>query len=159
MYEEALTYAMDKHRGQVRKYTGEPYILHPMKVASAHSCDLMKTIAVLHDVVEDTNATFTEIAKLFGDDIATSVWWLTDETTVEKGNRRIRKAITCRKLHYAPLHIKAIKIFDMIDNAESIKQHDPEFFKLFKKECLAMCDEIPSHLKGHAHLLKILKGE
>ena len=82
---KAQVYAMAAHAavGQKRKYTGEPYIVHPGEVASIvasvpGSTPDMVAAAWLHDVIEDTGCTFTDVHMAFGIDIATLVGWLTD---------------------------------------------------------------------------------
>lgn len=55
MYKLALQIATQAHKGQVRKDGKTPYILHPVRVANQFNDDFKKTIAVLHDVLEDTN--------------------------------------------------------------------------------------------------------
>lgn len=75
LLEKAIHYATDKHDGQLRK-SGEPYITHPLQVAAMlidWGMDIDSVIAgVLHDTVEDTDATLEEITELFGRDIAFS---------------------------------------------------------------------------------------
>jgi (p)ppGpp synthase/HD superfamily hydrolase len=97
---KAQVYAMAAHASvkQVRKYTGEPYIVHPAEVAKIvasvpGATPDMVAAAWLHDVVEDTGCTFTDIHMAFGIDIATLVGWLTDVSKPEDGNRAVRKAI------------------------------------------------------------------
>lgn len=72
--EEAMIYATVMHQGKVRKLDNKPYILHPMEVAQILSTmtDDMELIAagILHDVVEDTDGTLTEIEKRFGKRVA-----------------------------------------------------------------------------------------
>ena len=69
--DSAIKYAIDKHQGQLRKREGTPYILHPLE-AAAIANDLTKDenvliAAVLHDTVEDTEATIEEVREKFGD--------------------------------------------------------------------------------------------
>src|SRR5580765_8807774 len=77
--------------GQVRKYTGEPYINHPAAVAEIvravpHS-EAMLAAAWLHDVVEDTKVTYADIKAEFGEDVAVLVNWLTDVSAPQDGFR------------------------------------------------------------------------
>ena len=71
--EQAIEYAQDKHKEQKRK-DGSPYIIHPLAVAEivAEMGLEMDAIlgALLHDCIEDTDASFSEIAKLFGNTTA-----------------------------------------------------------------------------------------
>ena len=69
-------YAARKHEGQVDK-AGVPYINHPRAVAAKLDSDVEKTIALLHDTVEDTDATVEEIREMFGEEIADAVEVLT----------------------------------------------------------------------------------
>ena len=69
-------YAARKHEGQVDK-AGVPYINHPRAVAAKLDSDVEKTIALLHDTVEDTDATVEEIKSIFGSEIADAVAVLT----------------------------------------------------------------------------------
>ena len=55
MYKLALQIATKAHKGQVRKDGKTPYIKHPIRVANQFNDDFKKTIAVLHDVLEDTD--------------------------------------------------------------------------------------------------------
>ena len=96
---DAGTYAEKAHMGQVRKYTGEPYIVHPSAVAELlrlnykDTTEEMYMAALLHDTVEDTEATHEEIEKFFGKEVSDLVRGLTDISKPEDGNRATRKAI------------------------------------------------------------------
>lgn len=77
LFERALIYAAEKHCGAVRKLDGAPYILHPMEVALIASRittdEEVLAAAVLHDTVEDTDATLDELRELFGERTAALV--------------------------------------------------------------------------------------
>jgi len=138
---KAQVYAMAAHAavGQRRKYTNEPYIVHPAEVASIvasvpGSTPDMVAAAWLHDVVEDTGCTFTDIHMAFGIDIATLVGWLTDVSRPEDGNRATRKAMDRAHTAEAPAEAQTIKLADLISNSRSIMQHDPEFARVYLEE-------------------------
>ena len=131
---KAQVYAMAAHAavGQKRKYTGEPYIVHPGEVASIvasvpGSTPDMVAAAWLHDVIEDTGCTFTDVHMAFGIDIATLVGWLTDVSKPTDGNRAKRKAIDREHTAQAPAEAQTIKLADLISNSKSIMQYDPDF--------------------------------
>ncbi len=69
LFDEAIRYAVEKHAGMMRKRDSAPYILHPLEVAviagSMSSDEEVLAAAVLHDTVEDSDATLEEIARLF----------------------------------------------------------------------------------------------
>lgn len=69
-------FAAKKHEGQVDK-AGAPYINHPRAVAAKLDSDVEKAVALLHDTVEDTDATVEEIKEVFGEEIADAVEVLT----------------------------------------------------------------------------------
>ncbi|MBP5466637.1 MAG: bifunctional (p)ppGpp synthetase/guanosine-3',5'-bis(diphosphate) 3'-pyrophosphohydrolase [Clostridia bacterium] len=80
--DKALKFAIDAHKGQVRKLSRAPYILHPMEVGVivGSLTDDEDTIAaaVLHDVVEDTDRTIDEIREKFGDRVSELVMYETE---------------------------------------------------------------------------------
>lgn len=143
---KAFVYAARAHdsAGQVRKYTGQPYMVHPTEVArivrSVPHTHEMVAAAYLHDTVEDTRATLTEIERYFGDVVATLVYWLTDVSRPEDGNRAARKAIDRAHLASAPAAAQTIKLADLIDNSRSIKKHDRDFWETYRREKLQLLD-------------------
>jgi len=138
MVKKAFNFAEKAHKGQYRKHTGEPYIDHPVGVVdilydviSDH--DVIAS-AFLHDVVEDTDITLDKIRYEFGERVRTLVWYLTDISKPEDGNRKARKTIDLIHLSSAPPDAKTVKLADMIHNAPSIIEHDPKFAKVWMKE-------------------------
>jgi (p)ppGpp synthase/HD superfamily hydrolase len=146
---EALKFATKMHEGQVRKYTGEEYITHPVAVAdlveeyldekgySEEDVMMAIQVALLHDTVEDTEATMEDIEAEFGADIAKGVWFLT-KTPDYVGNRAFRKQLCEARLREAPEIIRIIKTCDMFHNSLSIEEHDPKFWNLFKEETVSL---------------------
>ena len=74
LLEEAIIYATIMHQGKVRKFSGNPYILHPVEVAQILSTmtndDEIIAAGILHDIVEDTDGTLGEIEQRFGGRVA-----------------------------------------------------------------------------------------
>ena len=144
---EAMMFAREKHQGQIRKYTGEPYFNHLAEVVAIsmsvgwHAAiihpDRFMAVAWLHDVVEDTDALFCQLDAVFGEEVGDGVYYLTD---TEKGNRKTRKELSRNRLAGAPGWIQTIKCADLISNATSIIKHDPEFAKVFCGEALMLLD-------------------
>ena len=146
---KALQFATKMHEGQVRKYTGEAYITHPVAVADLVEAYLDKKgfseeevmmaiqVAILHDTVEDTVATMEDIEALFGPEIAKGVWFMT-KTPDYVGNRKFRKELCEMRLREAPEIIRILKTCDMFHNSLSIEAHDPNFWKTFKEETVSL---------------------
>lgn len=142
--------------GQQRKYTLEPYIVHPAEVASMvaqyNNNEAMVAAAWLHDVIEDTNVTSEILREEFGDEITELVIWLTDVSKPEDGNRATRKAIDLAKVALAPPNAQTIKIADIISNITSIVEHDPDFATIYLKEKRAQLEVLKD---GNQELYKI----
>ena len=138
MLDEVLKFATAAHGDQKRKYTNDPYIVHPIAVAeivkTVPHTDEMIAAALLHDVVEDTPITIDDIKNKFGDKVADLVGWLTDISRPEDGNRKTRKAIDRDHSARAPAEAQTIKVADLIHNTQSIEKYDPNFWKVYKEE-------------------------
>jgi len=153
----AFTFALKAHEGQKRKYTGEPYIVHPIEVAYIvnnvpGATKDMVAAALLHDTVEDTDVTIKEISKEFGYLVASYVDWLTDVSKPEDGNRATRRKLDREHTAKAPPEAKTIKLADLTDNSKSILEHDRKFAKIYLKEKLLLLDVLK---EGNMELWKI----
>lgn len=141
---EARIHAAYWHRNQKRKYTGEPYIVHPAEVVSlvrqVPHTEEMLCAAWLHDVVEDCEITYAHINTACDEDVAELVRGLTDVSKPEDGNRAKRKAIDLRHIAGANSQIQAIKLADIISNSRSILANDPNFSKVYLPEKRALLE-------------------
>lgn len=156
----AQIFATEKHKNQKRKYTGDPYIIHPAAVAAQVRNVLNHTeeqlaAAWLHDTVEDCGVTIAEITELFGSEVAYLVGWLTDVSLPSDGNRATRKAIDRRHTAQAPAAAQTIKLADLIDNSVSIIRHDEKFAKVYLREKALLLEVLT---KGDARLLQQAKA-
>ena len=144
--ERARVFATAAHAavGQLRKYTFEPYIVHPREVAqiveSAGGTPEMIAAAWLHDTVEDTGVTIETIREEFGSEVAELVGWLTDVSRPEQGNRAVRKAIDRAHTAAAPGAAQTVKLADLISNTRSIMAHDPKFAITYLAEKRALLE-------------------
>lgn len=140
----AISFATMAHKGQVRKYTNEPYIVHPLEVVdiikSVDHTEEMLIAAVLHDVVEDTPFTSEDIHGRFGPVVGKLVDELTDISKPSDGNRAVRKAKDRDHLAKASRAAQTIKVADLISNTTSIVEHDPKFAKVYLKEKADLLD-------------------
>lgn len=146
MVERARLFATAAHASidQRRKYTDEPYIVHPAAVVeivrSVPHDDTMLAAAWLHDVVEDCGVTIEAVQERFGADVADLVGWLTDVSRPGGGNREVRKAIDRAHSAAAPARAQTIKLADLIDNSKSILARDPNFARVYIPEKEALLD-------------------
>jgi len=145
----AIFFAKDAHKGQVRKYTGEPYFNHCEAVAKLveekGGSEAQIAAAYLHDTVEDTDRTLNDIFTEFGDEVGFLVNDLTDVFTHEAFpnlNRAKRKELEAKRLGRMPEESKLVKWCDLADNTSSIVSHDPGFAKIYLVEKARCLDEM-----------------
>ena len=144
--ERALAFATAAHASidQRRKYTNDPYIVHPIAVseivAGTGARPAMIAAALLHDVVEDTPVTLPEIEAAFGGEVASLVEQLTDVSQPNDGNRAVRKAIDRDHSAAASPDGQTIKLADLIDNSATITRHDPGFAVRYMREKRALLE-------------------
>ena len=144
--ERAQAFATERHAviDQRRKYTGDPYIIHPAAVVELvrsvpHTVEMVAA-AWLHDTVEDTGASLFDIAALCGDRVALLVEQLTDVSRPTDGSRAARKATDLEHIARACPEAKTIKLADVIDNSRSIVARDPKFAAIYLVEKAALLE-------------------
>lgn len=151
---DACQFATTLHAGQVRKYTGEPYINHPEEVVSIlMATDLADDVgaiaaAWLHDVLEDCDITIEDLRKGFPSRVCDLVEELTDKKT--EGNRATRKAARAVELGNASPEAQSIKCADLLSNLNSIRVYDAGFWKVYRAEAL----ELNARMQRANHLLR-----
>lgn len=159
----AYAYAKDAHEGQVRRYTNEPYITHPVAVAKivqsvTEDCDMVAA-AILHDVLEDTPKTYDDILNKFGFRCAQFVLELTEFSVESDGNRTIRKELDKRYLSRTSAQTKTIKLADCIHNSESIILYGKGFRHIYMKEISELIEELKvGNEKLYYDLSKIIEN-
>jgi (p)ppGpp synthase/HD superfamily hydrolase len=138
--DQARRYATQAHAetGQRRKYTDEPYIVHPAAVVelvrSITSDENLLAAAWLHDTVEDTATTLNDIETHFGPRVAELVEMLTDSAQPTAKNRAARKLAHFQHTANAAPEAQTIKLADIIDNTRSIVRFDPHFARIYLVE-------------------------
>ena len=139
--DRARTFATAAHAAvaQLRKYTNEPYIVHPAEVVdilktTVDPTEAMIAAAWMHDVVEDTGVSIELVRAEFGSEVSDLVGWLTDVSRPDHGNRSQRKAIDRAHTAQAPSAAQTIKCADLISNTRSIVAHDPKFARIYLEE-------------------------
>lgn len=145
--EKARVFATAAHSAvaQLRKYTFEPYIVHPtdvVRILKEAGCKdkAMLAAAFLHDVIEDTKVTEETVRQEFGDEITDLVVWLSNVSKPSDGNRKIRKEKDKNHLAKAPARAQTIKLADLISNTGSIVEYDPKFAKTYLPEKQALLE-------------------
>lgn len=122
---KAITFASECHEGQFRKGTEIPYIVHPLSMlrflARLGAPAELQAAAVLHDVVEDTDATLDDIAERFGPRVAALVEGATEKDKSLSWMERKKAAI-----HHAEesqdLELLVLKCVDKLDNLSDIRE-------------------------------------
>ena len=123
----AYDYGLKMHDGQLR-HSGEPYFTHPVAVAAILTeqrlDDATIVTALLHDTIEDTKSTYTEVARLFGDEVAKLVDGVTKLTNLQLSSAQSKQAENFRKLFMAmseDLRVILVKLADRLHNMRTIK--------------------------------------
>ena len=113
---DAIGFARERHRGQRRAADNAPFLLHPLEVSSllerSHYPDHVLAAAVLHDVLEDTDAERSELEARFGRDVAGLVALVSDDPSIpdeEERKDEVRERVR-RAGGYAPVVYAADKV-------------------------------------------------
>ena len=129
--DRAVEYASEKHKEQKRK-DGSPYIIHPLAVAEIVAEIGLDTDAILgallHDCLEDTDSTFDDIARQFGQTVAELVEGVTKLTRVEYSTLEEQQMENLRKMFMAmskDIRVILIKIADRLHNTRTMQYQTP----------------------------------
>ena len=132
----AIAFAVEKHKNGLRKGTKMPYIVHPLEVL--HNLMLMgadknlMAAGVLHDTVEDTDATLEEIAEKFGEDVASLVASHTEKDKSLPWKKR--KDIALEHLKHANKREQMLVLADKLSNMRAIaRDYDKIQDKLWER--------------------------
>jgi GTP pyrophosphokinase len=135
--EHAIDFAFKAHEGQ-KRMSGEPFIIHPLAVADTlieWGMDIDTVLAgILHDTVEDTDATLDEIEGLFGHDVAFLVDGVTKVSQARAGMRNLESYLPQTKDNLSKLLIAVgqdvrviiIKLADRLHNLQTLQHMKPE---------------------------------
>ena len=138
---KARQFMVKKHEGQKRKWEGEniPYSIHPTRVSrliwKLTKDKVLTTAAVLHDTLEDTDATEEEIAELFGDKVASLVKELTSSKTYTR--KYGKKQYLAHKMGFGMTDdALTIKLADRFDNVAKLNLAPDKFQEKYSEETL-----------------------
>jgi GTP pyrophosphokinase len=138
----ALQWAEELH-GDQKRASGEPYLIHPIGVASI-LIDLnmdSDTIiaALLHDSLEDTQATFSQIEERFGTAVAQMVEGVTKIADISAKNKTIQEAENIRKMLFAmvkDIRVILIKLADKLHNMRTLEYLPSDRRKIIAQDCI-----------------------
>ncbi len=138
----AYVYAMRAH-GSQKRASGAPYFSHPLEVAAILTDlkldDATIVTALLHDVIEDTDATRAEIDQLFGPEIGALVDGLTKIKRLDLVSKKAEQAENFRKLLIAissDIRVLLVKLADRLHNMRTLEHMKPESRKRASEETL-----------------------
>jgi GTP pyrophosphokinase len=149
---KAYVYAARAHKGQTRR-SGEPYLSHPLEVASMLAdlkLDSTTLLAgLLHDVLEDTDITAADLRENFGQEVTDLVEGVTKISRVQESSPEVRQAETIRKIILTminDLRVIFIKLADRIHNLKTLKFLPDDKQKQVAKETLDIYAPIANRL-------------
>ncbi len=126
MLNRAYVYGLKKHGTQLRA-SGDPYFSHPVEVAGILAEMRLDTASIvtglLHDTIEDTDATREEIARLFGENVARLVDGVTKLSRLEVQSESTKEAENLRKLVLAmssDIRVLLVKLADRLHNMRTL---------------------------------------
>lgn len=159
--EQAYLFAKKAHGAQIR-YTGEPYITHPIAVAQVLAQMRMDppTImaAILHDVIEDTDVGEIEIQNKFGKEVADLVDGVTKLTQIHFENYAQAQAENFRKMVMAmasDIRVILVKLADRLHNMRTLSSLPPEKRRRISLETLEIFAPIANRLGMHTFRVEL----
>jgi GTP pyrophosphokinase len=145
LFEKALIFAVNAHKGQKRKNGGIPYITHPMAVLliliefkETKNLYLLAIAALLHDVVEDCNVSLKTIARLFGYKVAAII----EELTNDEEYKGTKAEYLSAKMLTMSSYALVIKLCDRLHNIRTLKGLAENKIKDKKQETIHILTEL-----------------
>jgi GTP pyrophosphokinase len=139
---KAYEFSLEHHKGQARE-SGEPYLVHPLQVATLLAEMRLDTTAItaglLHDAVEDTSVTIDEINTEFGEQVAHIVEGVTKISKIDFASSEEAQAENVRKMVLAmmdDIRVVLIKLADRLHNMRTLKFLSPERQQKIARETL-----------------------
>jgi RelA/SpoT family (p)ppGpp synthetase len=151
----AYVYAMRAH-GEQKRASGDPYFSHPLEVAAILTDlkldDATIAAALLHDTIEDTDATRTEIDRIFGHEIGRLVEGLTKLKRLDLVSKEAKQAENLRKLLLAiadDVRVLLIKLADRLHNMRTLSYQPPESRRRTADETLEIYAPLAGRMGMH----------
>ncbi len=168
--QKALSLAIKEHEGQFRR-SGEPYIVHPILVASIAASitedEAMVIAAIMHDLVEDTHCTTQMISEAFSPDVAHLVEGMTKIDSIRdtelipshSNEKLVASALSFRKMLLASIHdvrVLVVKLCDRLHNMLTLDALPPHKQHRISEETLVVYAPI-AHRLGISFMKKLLE--
>jgi len=142
LVKKAYDFSLEHHKGSERE-SGEPYLAHPLQVATILAEMRLDTTAIaaglLHDVVEDTTVTVDDIKTEFGEQVAHIVEGVTKISKIDFASSEDAQAENVRKMVLAmmdDIRVVLIKLADRLHNMRTLKFLSPERQQKIARETL-----------------------
>lgn len=155
---KATEFAANKHKGQFRKGNlNTPYINHPIKVAYVLekigiTDQEVLAAALLHDVIEDTDVTHSDIKNVFNEKVADIVEEVSDDKELSRDERKSYQISNAENLSY---EARLVRIADKICNIQDVcGKESPDWSYERKYEYLEWAKEVVSQIKGTHEVLE-----
>lgn len=142
IYQKAIKFAGEKHCHQKLPGSEANYLVHisnvAMEVLFAHkheadfNLELALAMAILHDTIEDTSATYEEISELFGGEVAKGILALTKNSQISDKKERMKDSL--RRINLLKKEVGIVKLADRITNLQRPPKHWSE--EKIQKYCL-----------------------
>jgi (p)ppGpp synthase/HD superfamily hydrolase len=156
LYKKALKFAYQAHHGQTRKFSGDPYIFHPIRVANLvamfiqdSSTEYYQAVALLHDTIEDCNVCAVDLENVYRG-ISSDVLYLTKLPKYPNENRKMFLTRNNAVLAGAPHSVRIVKLCDRIDNIMDIPVSEMKNMQYYLEEgdalLEAICHGLPKDL-------------
>lgn len=134
-----IRFATIAHSEQIRKYTGTPYIYHPIRVACKYAMRDDATEAgfcacIGHDLLEDTDISMNELVTEFGREVSDLVYGLTNPSKGSPLSREERKKWDRDHISQQSRQVKIIKLIDRIDNLNEMSLAESGFIWKYCRE-------------------------
>src|SRR5450631_1960547 len=152
LVKKAYDFSLRHHQGQTRA-SGEPYLVHPLEVATVLAEMRLDTTAIaaglLHDAVEDTSVTVDDIRVEFGEQVAHIVEGVTKISKIDFASREEAQAESVRKMVLAmvdDIRVVLIKLADRLHNMRTLKHLTPDRQMKIARETLEIYAPIAHRL-------------
>jgi hypothetical protein len=150
---KAFKFAAGRHNGQKRKFTGKPYIIHPLRVSEIirehGGGPAQRAAGMLHDTIEDTKTDYKDILDLFGSEIANLVMAVTNDPE-EKGRLGKSEYLARKTSALGPREL-LVKLADRLDNIRDLSHENSDWNINYAGETRSILSRLDPRLLDRSH--------